>query len=73
MICACARRANLALDREGMSKALFLGNCRITNSIIPDTFEYYWQPPPRLCLRSGQGAEILAEAGFPKGFDAGLF
>ena len=27
--------ANLAIDREGMSKALFLGKCKITNSIIP--------------------------------------
>ena len=38
--------ANLAIDREGMSKALFLGKCKITNSIIPDSFEHYWQPPP---------------------------
>ena len=38
--------ANLALDREGMSKALFLGRCEINNSIIPSSFEYFWQPPP---------------------------
>ena len=28
--------ANLALDREGMNKALFLGRCEINNSIIPE-------------------------------------
>src|SRR6202043_3511558 len=27
--------ANLAIDREGMSQALFLGYCKITDSIIP--------------------------------------
>src|SRR5712672_1749893 len=32
--------ANFAIDREGMNKALFLGYCKTTNSIIPDTFEY---------------------------------
>ena len=37
--------ANLAIDREGMSQALFLGYCKITNSIIPYTFDFYWQPP----------------------------
>src|SRR4029077_6643194 len=29
---------NLALDREGMSQALFLGYCKITDSIVPYTF-----------------------------------
>ena len=38
--------ANLAIDREGMSKALFLGYCKVTNNaVVPHTFEYYWQPP----------------------------
>jgi peptide/nickel transport system substrate-binding protein len=64
--------ANLAIDREGMSKALFLGKCRITNSIIPDTFEYFWQPPPAV-YDPARARELLAEAGFPNGFDAGLF
>jgi peptide/nickel transport system substrate-binding protein len=64
--------ANLAIDREGMSKALFLGKCKITNSIIPDTFEYFWQPPPAV-YDPARARELLAEAGFPNGFDAGLF
>jgi peptide/nickel transport system substrate-binding protein len=38
--------ANLALDRDDMNEALFLGYCKITNSIIPDGFAFYWQPPP---------------------------
>jgi peptide/nickel transport system substrate-binding protein len=31
--------ANLALDRVGMNKALYLGYCKVTNSIIPYTFQ----------------------------------
>jgi peptide/nickel transport system substrate-binding protein len=64
--------ANLAIDREGMNKALFLGYCKTTNSIIPDTFEYYWQPPPAV-YDPVKAKKLLAEAGFPNGFDAGLF
>ncbi len=43
--------ANLAIDREEMNKALFLGYCKTTNSIIPENFEYYWQPPPAVYPR----------------------
>src|SRR5438552_6219838 len=64
--------ANLAIDREGMSKALFLGYCKTTNSIIPDTFEYYWPPPPAV-YDPVKAKKLLAEAGYPNGFDAGLF
>ena len=39
-----------------MNKALYLGYCKITNSIIPDTFEYYWQPPPPFSIRRGEEA-----------------
>jgi peptide/nickel transport system substrate-binding protein len=46
--------ANLALDRDQMNQALFLDSCRVNNSIIPESFEYYWQPPPAV-LRSGKG------------------
>jgi peptide/nickel transport system substrate-binding protein len=65
------RAANLALDREGMSQALFLGGCRTTNSIIPDSFDYFWKPPPAV-YDPEQAKKLLAEAGYPNGFDAGL-
>jgi peptide/nickel transport system substrate-binding protein len=64
--------ANLALDRDEMNKALFLGRCKINNSIIPDTFEYYWQPPPAV-YDPVKARKLLAEAGYPDGFDSGLF
>ena len=55
-----------------MNKALFLGYCKTTNSIIPDSFEYYWQPPPAV-YDPAKAKKLLAEAGYPNGFDAGLF
>jgi len=63
--------ANLAIDREGMSQALFLGYCKITNSIIPYTFDFYWQPPSAV-YDPAKAKKLLAEAGYANGFDAGL-
>jgi peptide/nickel transport system substrate-binding protein len=63
--------ANLAIDREGMSQALFLGFCKITDSIIPYTFDFYWQPPAAV-YDPAKAKKLLAEAGYPNGFDAGF-
>jgi peptide/nickel transport system substrate-binding protein len=64
--------ANLATDREGMSKALFLGYCKITNNaVVPYTFDYYWQPPAPV-YDPAMARKLMAEAGYPNGFDAGL-
>ena len=62
---------NLAIDREGMNKALFLGYCKTTNSIIPYTFTDYWQPPAAI-YDPAQAKKLMAAAGFAGGFDAGL-
>ena len=64
--------ANLALDRDGMNKALFLGYCKTTNSIIPYTFEGFWQPPPAV-YDPAKAKTLMAAAGHPGGFDAGLY
>ena len=62
--------ANLAIDREGMSQALFLGGCKTTNSIIPYTYEYYWQPPPA-AYDPEKAKKLLSEAGYSGGFESG--
>jgi len=64
------RAASLALDRKTINEVLSLGYSRITNSIIPDSFEFYWQPPAPV-YDPAKAKQLLAEAGYPNGFDAG--
>src|SRR6185295_9105221 len=40
--------------------------------IIPDIFEYYWQPPAPV-FDPDKAMRLLAEAGYPNGFDAGEY
>jgi peptide/nickel transport system substrate-binding protein len=61
--------ANLAIDRKGFSDAEYLGYGRPAPSIIPRDFEYYWAPPP-YAHDPAEARRLLAEAGYPKGFDA---
>jgi len=42
----------------------------VTGSIIPDTFAFYWAPPLPT-YDPGKARQLLAEARYPKGFDAG--
>jgi peptide/nickel transport system substrate-binding protein len=62
----------LAIDYNGINDALVLGHSRITGSIIPDMFEFYWQPPKPV-YDPAKAKKLLAEAGYPNGFDAGDF
>ena len=60
----------LALDYKSISEALSLGFSPITNSIIPDSFDFYWQAPPA-AYDLAKAKKLLADAGHRKGFDAG--
>jgi peptide/nickel transport system substrate-binding protein len=64
------RAASLAIDRKGINDAITLGYSKITGSIIPYTFECYW-PPPEPVYDPAKAKQLLAEAGYANGFDAG--
>ena len=53
-----------------MNEADALGFSKITWSIIPSSFEFYWQPPGYSYDRA-RAKQLLAEAGYPNGFDGG--
>ena len=62
--------ATLAVDRPAINQAESLGFSKITGSIIPSTFDFYWQPPVHP-FDAARARQLLAEAGHPRGFDAG--
>ena len=62
--------ANLSVNRVAINNAGYLGLGTVSSSFIPHSMEYFWQPP--LYPYDPKGARaLLAEAGYPNGFDAG--
>jgi peptide/nickel transport system substrate-binding protein len=66
------RAANLAIDRVSINQALTLGHSHLTNSVFPENFADYWQPPPPV-FDAAKAKQLLADAGHPNGFDAGFY
>jgi peptide/nickel transport system substrate-binding protein len=63
---------NVAFDRQAINQAETLGHSRITYSIVPDIFEFFWKPPA-IAYDPARAKQLLAEAGYPNGFDAGEY
>jgi peptide/nickel transport system substrate-binding protein len=62
--------ANYALDRQAINEAACLGFCPPTAGIIPRVMDFALQTEP-LAYDPKKAKQLLAEAGYPNGFDAG--
>jgi len=62
--------AALAIDRDAINQTETLGFSRPSASIVPSRLEFAWSPP-LYRYDPKQARKLLAEAGYPNGFEAG--
>ena len=61
---------NMAIDKQGINEAERMGRSRLTGNIIPGAMEFSLRIPPRP-YDPTHAKRLLADAGYPNGFDAG--
>ncbi|PYN91593.1 MAG: hypothetical protein DMD89_30385 [Candidatus Rokuibacteriota bacterium] len=64
--------ASHAIDRKAINQAETLGFSRLTGSIVPRIFQFAITVEPP-AYDPARAKKLLAEAGYPNGFDAGEF
>jgi peptide/nickel transport system substrate-binding protein len=62
--------ASMALDRKALNEADTLGASRLNGNTVPRTFEFALPLEPHP-YDPAKAKQLLAEAGYPNGFDAG--
>ena len=64
--------AKYAIDYAAINQALTLGFSHITGSIMPENFDFY-KPVAAPVHDKAKARALLADAGYPNGFDAGFY
>ena len=71
--CGCGRPPTSRSTARRMNEALFLGGSKISNSIIPEHASNSTGSRRAAVYDPAKAKKLLAEAGYPNGFDAGAF
>jgi peptide/nickel transport system substrate-binding protein len=60
---------NLAIDRDSLGEKIYMGQAVATNQFFPDSMPYYNSEIPKWEYDPERAKELLAEAGYPDGFE----